>query len=50
VEKGAVIAVIEAMKAECNVTSPWAGVVAGVYVQENQAVAPGAALIALAAA
>ena len=49
VEKGAVVAVIEAMKAECSVNSPSAGVVTGVYVQENQAVAPGAALIALAA-
>jgi len=48
VEKGAVVAVIEAMKAECSVNSPAAGVVTGVYVQENQAVAPGAALIALA--
>jgi urea carboxylase len=48
VEKGAVIAVIEAMKAECNVNSPSAGVVTNVYVQENQAVASGAALIALA--
>ena len=48
IEKGAVIAVIEAMKAECNVHSPSAGVVTGVYVQENQPVAPGAALIALA--
>jgi urea carboxylase len=49
VGKGAVIAVIEAMKAECEVVSPEAGVVTGVYARENQAVAPGAALIALAA-
>jgi urea carboxylase len=49
VGKGAVIAVIEAMKAECEVVSPQAGVVTGVYARENQAVAPGAALIALAA-
>jgi urea carboxylase len=49
VEKGDVIAVIEAMKAECSVDSPSAGVVTGVYAQENQPVAPGAALIALAA-
>jgi len=47
VEKGAVIAVIEAMKAECDVTSPQAGVVAQVYAQEGQSIAPGAALIAL---
>ena len=49
VEKGAIIAVIEAMKAECEVSSPAAGVVTGVYARENQAIAPGAALIALAA-
>ena len=49
IEKGAVIAVIEAMKAECDVSSPAAGVVTGVYARENQAIAPGAALIALAA-
>jgi len=48
IEKGAVIAVIEAMKAECTVNSPTAGVVTSVYVQENQAIASGAALIALA--
>jgi urea carboxylase len=48
VEKGAVIAIIEAMKAECGVHSPSSGVVTGVYVQQDQAVAPGAALIALA--
>jgi urea carboxylase len=48
IEKGEVIAVIEAMKAECNVNSPSAGVVTGVYVRENQTVASGAALIALA--
>ncbi len=49
IEKGAVIAVIEAMKAECDVPSPSSGVVTGVYARENQAIAPGAALIALAA-
>jgi urea carboxylase len=49
VEKGAVIAVIEAMKAECDVPSPASGVVTGVYVRESQPIAPGAALIALAA-
>jgi urea carboxylase len=49
IEKGAVIAVIEAMKAECDVSSPASGVVTGVYARENQAIAPGAALIALAA-
>ena len=47
VEKGAVIAVIEAMKTECDVHSPMAGVVRQVYAQERQAVAPGAPMIAL---
>ena len=49
IEKGAVIAVIEAMKAECDVSSPSSGVVTGVYARESQVIAPGAALIALAA-
>ena len=49
VEKGAVIAVIEAMKAECDVQSLVAGRVTGVYAQEGQAIAPGAALIAIEA-
>jgi urea carboxylase len=47
VEKGAVIAVIEAMKTECDVASPSAGVVRQVYAQERQAIAPGAPMIAL---
>ncbi len=47
VEKGAVIAIIEAMKTECDVTSPSAGVVRQVYAQERQAIAPGAPMIAL---
>ncbi|MDX5394525.1 MAG: acetyl-CoA carboxylase biotin carboxyl carrier protein subunit, partial [Caulobacteraceae bacterium] len=47
VEKGAVIAVIEAMKTECDVPSPAAGVVRAVYAQERQAIAPGAPMIAL---
>ena len=50
VEKGAVIAVIEAMKTECDVPSPAAGVVRAVYAQERQAIAPGAPMIALAPA
>jgi urea carboxylase len=49
VEKGAVIAIIEAMKAECDVPSPTSGVVTGVYARESQALSPGAPLIALAA-
>jgi urea carboxylase len=47
VEKGAVIAVIEAMKTECAVDSPVAGVVRAIYVQEKQPVSPGAALLAI---
>jgi urea carboxylase len=47
VEKGAVIAVIEAMKTECDVASPEAGVVRAVYVAERQALAAGAPMIAL---
>ena len=49
IEKGAVIAIIEAMKAECEVASPTGGVVTAIYARESQAVAPGAALIAVAA-
>ena len=48
IEKGAVIAVIEAMKAECNVSTVTAGVVTRVYAREGQPIAPGAALIAVA--
>jgi urea carboxylase len=47
VEKGAVIAVIEAMKTECDVASTQSGVVTQVYVRESQAISPGAALIAV---
>ena len=50
VEKGAVIAVIEAMKTECDVVSPDTGVVRQVYAQERQPIAAGAPLIALEAA
>jgi urea carboxylase len=49
VERGAVIAVIEAMKTECDVASPEAGVVRAVYAAERQAIAAGAPLIALQA-
>jgi urea carboxylase len=49
VEVGTVIAVIEAMKAECNVASSSSGVVVAVYAKEGQAIAPGAPLIALEA-
>ncbi|WP_304178422.1 urea carboxylase [Phenylobacterium aquaticum] len=47
VEKGAVIAVIEAMKTECDVAAPNAGVVRQVYAQERQPIAPGAPMIAV---
>ncbi len=47
VEKGAVIAVIEAMKTECDVASPAAGIVRQVYAMERQPISPGAPLIAL---
>jgi len=47
VEKGAVIAVIEAMKTECDVPSPSAGIVRRVYAEEKQPIAPGAPMIAL---
>jgi urea carboxylase len=47
VAKGEVIAVIEAMKTECDVPSPAAGVVRMVYAEERQAIAPGAPMIAL---
>ncbi len=47
IEKGSVIAVIEAMKTECNVPSPGTGKVRAVYVRERQEIAPGMPIIAL---
>ncbi|MBV9511888.1 MAG: carboxyltransferase domain-containing protein, partial [Caulobacteraceae bacterium] len=47
VEKGEVIAVIEAMKTECDIPSPGAGVVREVYAAERQTIASGAPMIAL---
>jgi urea carboxylase len=47
VEKGAVIAAIEAMKTECSVPSPAAGIVRAVYIQERQSISPGTPIIAL---
>jgi urea carboxylase len=47
VAAGDVIAVIEAMKTECEVRAASAGVVRAIYVKEKQAVAAGAPLIAL---
>ena len=49
VERGAVIAVIETMKMECDVPAPQAGIVRAVYVQPRQSINPGAAIIALEA-
>jgi urea carboxylase len=49
VARGTVIAVIEAMKMECDVAAPQAGIVRAVYVQPRQAINPGAAIIALEA-
>ncbi|MBO9558924.1 MAG: urea carboxylase [Caulobacter sp.] len=47
VEAGAVIAIIEAMKAECDVNTPVAGVVSAVYAQPAQSIAAGAPVIAV---
>ena len=47
IEKGAVIAAIEAMKTECTVPSPMGGTVRTVYVTERQHITPGTPLIAL---
>jgi urea carboxylase len=47
VERGEVIAVIEAMKTECDVPSPQAGVVRAIYAAERQPIAAGAPMIAL---
>jgi urea carboxylase len=47
VERGAVIAAIEAMKTECAVPSPATGTVRAVYVRERQEIAPGMPIIAL---
>jgi urea carboxylase len=49
VERGAVIAIIEAMKTECDVHALSTGRVTGVYAKEGQPIAPGAALVAIEA-
>lgn len=49
VKAGDTIAIIEAMKMECAVQSPGAGTIAAVYVQERQALQPGAPMLALMA-
>jgi urea carboxylase len=48
VEAGAVIAVIEAMKAEVDVNSLTAGIITAVYAQPAQAIAAGAPIVAIA--
>ena len=47
VAAGDVIAVIEAMKAECDVNSPCSGIVTAIYAKEGQAIGAGAPIIAL---
>ncbi|GFM28935.1 urea carboxylase [Novosphingobium sp. PY1] len=47
VQAGDTIAIIEAMKMECAVQSPGAGTIAAIYVQERQALQPGAPMLAL---
>jgi urea carboxylase len=47
VKAGEIVAVVEAMKTECDVASSSAGVVRRIIAVERQAVAPGAPLIAI---
>jgi len=47
VKAGDTIAIVEAMKMECPVQSPGPGTVAALYVQERQALQPGAPMLAL---
>ena len=47
VDAGAVIAIVEAMKTECDVAAPVAGTIRKVFVKEKQMIAPGAALMAI---
>lgn len=49
VAAGDTIAIIEAMKMECAVQSPGTGTIAAIYVQERQALQPGAPMLALKA-
>jgi len=44
---GTVVAVVEAMKAECEIASAVEGVVTAIYAAEGQPVAPGAPLVAV---
>jgi urea carboxylase len=47
VKAGDTIAVLEAMKMECPVESPGSGTVAALYMEEKQALQPGAPMLAL---
>jgi urea carboxylase len=47
VAEGDVIAVIEAMKMECPFEAPASGTVAALYITQNQALQPGAPMLAL---
>jgi urea carboxylase len=47
IKAGEVIAVIEAMKAECDVNSAVGGIVTAVYAREQQAIAAGGPIIAV---
>jgi len=47
VEAGEPIAILEAMKMECRVDSPGAGVVTALYTQEGQSLQPGSPMLAL---
>ncbi|MCW1430700.1 urea carboxylase [Novosphingobium sp. JCM 18896] len=49
VKAGDTIAIIEAMKMECEVHSPGTGTVAALYVHERQALQPGSPMLALRA-
>ena len=50
VERGDVIAVVEAMKTECDVTSPFSGTVTAVFAREREPISAGAAILAIEAA
>ncbi|CAN5158857.1 urea carboxylase [soil metagenome] len=47
VNKGDIIAVIEAMKMECPLESPASGTIAALYMQERQSLQPGTPMLAL---
>jgi urea carboxylase len=47
VNAGEPLAVIEAMKMECQVVSPVSGVVRRIYVKESQSITPGGAMLAI---